>query len=280
MWHSRPTHPKTSGICSRPWLGMTPRPMDDVVGLYPDWPAPANVRAVSTTRSGGISTGPYAGLNLGLHVGDDPAAVRANRSRLRQSAGLPAEPVWLAQHHGIRVFDVDQHGSGGASPEADAAVAADAGRVCAILTADCLPVLITDRGGTRVAAAHAGWRGLAAGIIERTVAAMAVPGPDLIAWLGPCIGAAHFEIGPEVRDALVAGDPGAGDCIRPGRDDRWHADLQALARRRLTALGVSSVTAAAACTYADRQRFFSHRREAPCGRMATLIWREAGTSPA
>ncbi len=254
--------------------------MNNAVFLYPEWPAPANVRALSTTRSGGISTGPYASLNLGLHVADDPAAVRANRSRLRRSADLPAEPVWLEQQHGIRVLDLDDQGSRDRSREADAAIASDTGRVCAILTADCLPVLLTDRAGTRVGAVHAGWRGLAAGIIEQTVAAMAMPGSGLLAWLGPCIGAGHFEIGPEVRDALLAEDPGASDCIRPGRDDRWHADLQALARRRLIALGVSSVTAAAACTYSDSQRFFSHRRDAPCGRMATLIWLEPGPSPA
>jgi YfiH family protein len=254
--------------------------MTDPAFLYPGWPAPANVRALSTTRSGGISTGSFASLNFGLHVGDDPAAVAANRSWLRRSAHLPGEPVWLEQQHGIRVLDLDKHGSGETSLEADAAIASDAGRVCAILTADCLPVLLTDRAGTRVAAAHAGWRGLAAGIIEQTVAAMAMPGSDLLAWLGPCIGAAYFEIGPEVRDALLTKDPGASDCFRPGRDDRWHADLQALARRRLLALGVSSVSAAAACTYSDSRRFFSHRRDAPCGRMATLVWLEAGPSRA
>ena len=254
--------------------------MDDLEFICPEWPEPENVRALSTTRSGGISTGPYASLNLGRHVGDDPDSVEANRSRLRRSAHLPGEPVWLEQQHGIRVLDLDKHGSGETSLVADAAIASGAGRVCAILTADCLPVLLTDRAGTRVAAAHAGWRGLAAGIIEQTVAAMAAPGSDLLAWLGPCIGAGYFEIGPEVRDALLARDPGASDCIRPGRDDRWHADLQALARRRLTALGISSVTAAAACTFSDSRRFFSHRREAPCGRMATLIWLEAGPSSA
>jgi YfiH family protein len=250
------------------------------VFLQPGWPAPARVRAVSTTRIGGIGAGPYTSLNLALHVGDDQAAVEANRARLRGTAGLPAEPVWLEQRHGTRVLDLDAERSDVKSLEADAAITSVAGRVCAILTADCLPVLLTDRSGTRVAAAHAGWRGLAAGIVERTVAAMAMPGAEILAWLGPCIGADRFEIGPEVRDALVAGDPGADGCVRPGRADRWHADLQALARRRLIALGIESVTAAAACTFSDSRRFFSHRREAPCGRMATLVWLEAGSTHA
>lgn len=254
--------------------------MTDPVFLHPAWPAPARVKAISTTRIGGTGAGPYTSLNLALHVGDDPAVVQANRSFLRRSARLPAEPVWLEQRHGTRVLDLDAERSDGASPEADAAMTAAADRVCAVLTADCLPVLLTDRPGTRVAAIHAGWRGLAAGIIERTVAAMATPGAGILAWLGPCIGADRFEIGPEVRDALLAGDAGADHCFRRGRADRWHGDLQALARRRLIALGIESITAAAACTFSDSRRFFSHRREAPCGRMATLIWLEPGPSRA
>lgn len=246
--------------------------------VQPAWPAPSAVRAVSTTRLGGVSTGPYASLNLGRHVGDKPAAVGANRARLRQLARLPDEPVWLDQQHGIEVLNLDIDHRQTKACRADAAVATGPGLVCAVLTADCLPVLLTDRAGSRVGAAHAGWRGLAAGIVEQTVAAMAVPAAELIAWLGPCIGIERFEVGPEVRDALLASDNGASACFRAGRGDRWYTDLQALARRRLIALGVSSVTAAAACTFEERHRFFSFRRDGSCGRMATLIWRE-GENP-
>ena len=242
--------------------------------LQPGWPAPSGVRALSTTRLGGVSTGPYASFNLGRHVGDDPAAVSANRARLRQSAGLPGEPVWLDQQHGVEVLNLDDDHSQTEVFRADAAVASRSGRVCAVLTADCLPVLLTDQAGSRVGAVHAGWRGLAAGVIEQAVTAMVVPAVELIAWLGPCIGTERFEVGAEVRDAFLAGDEGAAVCFRAGRGDRWHTDLQALARRRLIALGVSSVTAAAACTFEDSHRFYSFRRDGACGRMATLIWRE------
>jgi len=253
--------------------------MADQSVLIPDWPAPASVRAVSTTRLGGFSAGAFASLNLGLHVGDDSQAVNANRERLHGVANLPGAPVWLDQCHGTRVLDLDAElhktpGHEATGREADAALARTPGLVCAVLTADCLPVLLTDAQGRRVAAVHAGWRGLAAGIIEAAVLALGDPSGGVLAWLGPCIGRNAFEIGPEVRDALLATDPGAGDCFEPGRGDRWHADLQALARRRLGALGVSSISASGLCTYSDPQRFFSHRRDGPCGRMATLIWRE------
>ena len=242
--------------------------------VQPAWPAPSGVRALSTTRLGGVSTGPYASFNLGRHVGDEPAAVSANRARLRQSAGLPDEPVWLDQQHGIEVLNLDNGRVQSKACRADAAVASGPGLVCAVLTADCLPVLLTDHAGSRVGAVHAGWRGLAAGVVEQAVAAMAVPAAELIAWLGPCIGVERFEVGPEVRDALLASDNGASAGFRAGLGDRWHTDLQALARRRLISLGVASVTAAVACTFEDSQRFFSFRRDGSCGRMATLIWRE------
>ncbi len=253
--------------------------MADESVLIPDWPAPASVRAVSTTRLGGFSAGAYASLNLALHVGDEQLAVNANRERLLGVVNLPGAPVWLDQCHGTRVLDLDVElrktpGHEAAGREADAAIARTPGLVCAVLTADCLPVLLTDAQGSCVAAVHAGWRGLAAGVIEAAVLALGGPPGELLAWLGPCIGRTAFEIGPEVRDALLAADPAAGDCFEAGRGDRWHADLQALARRRLVALGVSSITASGLCTYSDPQRFFSHRRDGPCGRMATLIWRE------
>ena len=246
--------------------------------LIPVWPAPPAVCAVSTTRLGGVSAGAYASLNLGLHVGDEPAAVNANRERLLGIADLPGVPVWLDQCHGTRVLDLNADsqetiGPGSAGLKADAAIARAPGLVCAVLTADCLPVLLTDTSGSRVAAVHAGWRGLAAGVIEAAVRALGRSPEEMLAWLGPCIGFGAFEIGPEVRDALLDKDPGAADCFDPGRGDRWHADLQGLARRRLSALGVSSISTAGMCTHSDRERFFSHRRDGPCGRMATLIWR-------
>lgn len=240
--------------------------------LIPEWPAPTGVRAVTTLRTGGVSGGRYRGFNLGDHVGDAPAAVAANRARLIELAGLPAEPVWLRQVHGTRVLPLGP--APDAAQPADAAVTSDAGVVCAVLTADCLPVLLTDGAGARVAAAHAGWRGLADGVLEAVVAALDVAPGELMAWLGPCIGPAAFEIGPEVRSALLEADAGAGDAFRPGRDDRWQADLPTLAERRLRRAGVRRIFPSGLCTWSDPERFFSYRRDGVCGRMATLIWRQ------
>jgi hypothetical protein len=237
--------------------------------IRPDWPAPAGVRAVSTTRIGGVSRGPYASLNLGARGDDDPARVAANRARLAAAAGCPP-PAWLEQVHGTAVAHPAP--ADAAEPRADAATADRPGLSCVVLTADCLPVLLCDRGGRRVAAAHAGWRGLAAGVVERTVAALGGAPGELLAWLGPCIGPDAFEVGPEVRAAFLAADPGAGECFGPGAGDRFYADLRGLARRRLAAAGVDAVTASAACTYREPDRFFSYRRDGPCGRMATLVW--------
>ena len=240
--------------------------------IRPGWPAPAAVRAVSTTRAGGVSEGPWATLNLGALTADDPARVEANRRRLAAAADCPP-PAWLAQVHGTAVVELTGPPAPGAEPPvADASVAHGPGVACAVLTADCLPVLFCDRAGTRVGAAHAGWRGLAAGVVEATVAALGAPPGELIAWLGPCIGTRAFEVGPEVRAAFLDADPGAAAAFLPGRGDRWHADLRALARRRLAALGVGRVSASEACTLSEPDRFFSHRRDGPCGRMATLVW--------
>lgn len=240
--------------------------------LRPDWPAPSRVRSVMTTRRGGVSAPPYGSLNLGTHVGDDPVAVATNRAALRVAAGLPAEPAWLAQLHGTRVVEA---GAFATPPEADAAFARRSGAVCAVLVADCLPVLLCDRDGTQVAALHAGWRGLAAGIIESTVRALDLPGRELLAWLGPCIGPQRFEVGEEVRSALLAADAGADVAFRradaPGK---WWCDLAALARRRLQALGVDSVHGSGLCTASDARRFFSFRRDGQTGRMAALVWLE------
>jgi polyphenol oxidase len=236
--------------------------------LRADWPAPPWVHAVTTTRAGGVSAAPYASFNLGDHVGDDPAAVRANRAVLRADLELPADPLWLRQAHGTRIVDA-QHAPPGA--EADGAVAAAPGVVCAVLTADCLPVFLCDRAGTRVALVHAGWRGLAAGAVERGVEALGLPGGHLLAWLGPAIGPAAFEVGTEVRDAFLAHDRAAAADFRDD-DGRLHADLYALARRRLAACGVSAVSGGGRCTHGEAGRFFSFRRDGRCGRMASLIW--------
>ncbi len=237
--------------------------------IVPDWPAPARVRALITTRNGGGSTGPYASMNLGLRVNDDPAAVGANRRRLRQF--LPAEPKWLNQVHGTTVVTAESITD---PVEADASVATSPGSVVAIMVADCLPVLFTDRGGNVVAAAHAGWRGLAAGVMENTVRALATPPKDVLAYLGPAIGPSAFEVGDEVRDAFVAVDPAAGRAFQAHRPGKWLADLFLLARQRLAGAGVSGVYGGGQCTFSDPMRFFSHRRDKVSGRMAALIWIE------
>lgn len=237
--------------------------------IIPDWPAPARVSALVTTRAGGVSMAPYVGLNLGDHVGDDPARVARNRAILR--ASLPAEPVWLRQVHGIAVLDAD---SGVAASEADACVARQTGSVCAVLTADCLPVLFCDRDGSVVAAAHAGWRGLLGGMLEATVAAMQLPPDRIMAWLGPAIGAQAFEVGAEVRDAFVNAQAQAGAAFAARMGNKWLADIYALARLRLQRIGVDQVYGGGACTYSEAERFYSYRREGATGRMASLVWLE------
>ena len=244
-----------------------------------DWPAPHGVHALSTLRGdgragdagGGISKAPYGCFNLGAHVGDDPVAVAENRRRLKVGAELPGEPVWLSQVHGIGVADLDSPAAPG---PADAAIARGPGKVCAILTADCLPVLFATDSGDTVAAAHAGWRGLAAGVIEATVRAMSAPPGSLMAWLGPAIGPKHFEVGPEVRDAFLAGDAKADEAFEPNSRGRFMADLVMLARRRLQGIGVSRIYGGGNCTFTQAERYFSHRRDGITGRQATLIWRE------
>jgi polyphenol oxidase len=243
--------------------------------LTPQWPAPAVVCALSTQRGGGVSAAPYASLNLGAHVGDLPAAVAENRRRLRIAAELPAEPCWLAQVHGIRVADLDAAGS---AAEADGAHTRQPGRVCAILTADCLPVLFAAESGEAVAAAHAGWRGLAGGVIEATVRALALDPRVLLAWLGPAIGPRHFEVGPEVRDELLRGDSGAEAAFAVNARGRLMADLEVLARRRLAHLGIERIYGGGECTRSHPDRYFSHRRDGRTGRQATLIWIKGAAS--
>jgi YfiH family protein len=236
--------------------------------LRPRWPAPAGVCAAMTTRAGGVSAGAFASFNLAMHVGDDPAAVAENRRRLREALALPAEPAWLEQVHGPRVAVLP----GFAGGPADAAVTFTPGSVCAVLVADCLPVFLASRDGDRVAIAHAGWRGLAAGVVEATVAALGGEPGRLVAWLGPAIGPRAFEVGGEVREAFLAGDDGADGAFTRGREGRWLGDLPALARRRLEAAGVDAVTGGELCTHSDRARFYSYRRDGATGRMAALAW--------
>ncbi len=233
------------------------------------WLAPQGVRALSTTRRGGVSGAPWAGFNLGEHVGDDPAAVRANRQRLRDA--LPAEPRWLTQVHGTRCVDAALAVPG---EQADASVTRERGVVCAVQTADCLPVLLCDENATVVGVAHAGWRGLAAGVIEATVAAMSEPGERLLAWLGPAIGPRAFEVGSEVRDAFLAHDVRAAEAFVVAEGSKWFCDLYLLARQRLEAQGIRRITGADFCTVSDRERFFSYRRDGVTGRMASLVWLE------
>lgn len=248
----------------------------DVQVLLPDWPAPATVRAAFTLRTGGVSAPPFDSLNVGLHVGDEAAAVTENRERVRRHLRLPAEPQWIEQVHGTEVLDLDRALRSGTSQPgpADAVLTRRVDQVCAVQVADCLPVLFAVRDATVIAAAHAGWRGLAAGVLEATVAALAVEPARVMAWLGPAIGPAHFEVGDEVRAAFLARDPGAVTAFARNPIGRWQADLAALARRRLAALGVTAVFGGHWCTYGDRARFFSYRRDGRCGRMAALIWLE------
>jgi YfiH family protein len=252
--------------------------------LLPEWPAPAGVRAVFSTRAGGVSAPPFDSLNLGEHVGDDPTAVATNRARFCAATG--AAPVFMQQPHGTRCADLDLWAAP-ETPSADACVTTTPGRACTVMVADCLPLLLCDMQGRAVAAAHAGWRGLAAGVVESCVVSLrgrlGQPDAGLMAWLGPCIGPAAFEVGDEVRQAFVAADPGAARCFDAGAaPGKWLADLSGLARRRLAAVGVRAVygndTSAAWCTVSESSRFFSHRRDAgrlgSTGRMAASIWLE------
>ena len=240
--------------------------------IVPEWPAPHPVNALITTRSGGVSRGPFATFNLGLRTEDDPLAVAENRARLRSV--VPQEPRWLKQVHGARVVEADALT---APPEADASVARLPGTVCAIMIADCMPVLLTDARGTVVAAAHAGWRGLAAGVLEATVAAMNVPRSDVLAFLGPGIGPAAFEVGPDVHEAFVSRHPEAARAFVALREEKWLADLHLLTRQALARSGVSRIYGEVQCTYSNRGRYFSYRRDRITGRMAALIWRAPTT---
>lgn len=239
--------------------------------IRPSWPAPARVQAVSTTRRGGVSAPPWNSLNLALHVEDDPAAVLENRRRLAQAAGLPREPAWLEQVHGTRVI-----GEAAPDPAADGRFASTPGSVCAVLTADCLPILLCNGSGTAVAAVHAGWRGLLHGVIESALDCFPDSPSAIMAWLGPAIGPDAFEVGDEVREAFLRKQPGAEAAFSAHGSGKWLADLYRLATERLKARGVSSIHGGGFCTYGDSERFFSYRRDGRTGRMASLIWLERG----
>lgn len=237
--------------------------------IEPDWPRHPRVRACVTTRSGGVSVGPYAALNLAQHVADDPAAVIENRARLRRTLQLANEPAWLEQVHGTEVARIEQLQG---VPCADASWTARDATPLAILTADCLPVLFANDAGTCIAAAHAGWRGLEAGVLENTVRQLPSLPATLTAWLGPAIGPEAFEVGSEVRTAFVRHDPAAADAFRARDNGRLLCDLYLLARQRLAQIGIHRVYGGGLCTFTDDARFFSFRRDGVCGRMATLVW--------
>ncbi|MEO8935314.1 MAG: peptidoglycan editing factor PgeF [Burkholderiaceae bacterium] len=243
--------------------------------IVPDWPAPANVRALMTTRNGGVSDGPWAGhagggMNLGLGSGDAREAVLANRALLERD--LPSRPAWLQQVHGTRVVDAAMVSA--QTTVADASYSTATGTVCAILVADCMPVLFCDRDGSRVAAAHAGWRGLAGGVLEATLTASELANDRTMAWIGPAIGPSRFEVGDDVRDAFIAasGDDSVAAAFMPSTAGKWLADLPALARLRLEACGVRDIHPSGLCTASDPRRFYSYRRDGVTGRMAALIW--------
>lgn len=257
--------------------------IDPLNFIQPDWPAPANVKALQTTRSGGVSKAPYHSLNLGMHVGDDPLAVSHNRQLL--SPYLPSEPVWVNQVHGVDVIDA---ATSTCLQNADASFTTKPNVVCVTMTADCLPVLLCDKQGTVVAAVHAGWRGLCDGVIEAAVKKMQVRPAEILVWLGPAIGPDAFEVGDDVRQQFMAKDANAASAFKPvvGVSGKWLCNMYAIARQRLQAIGITQVYGAGGyfsdaenqreyfCTYTDAARFFSFRRDNVTGRMASLIWLE------
>jgi YfiH family protein len=238
--------------------------------LPADWPAPDGVVAGTTMRYGGVSSGRFQSLNLGAHVDDDADAVSENRMRFRSICDLPSEPRWLRQVHGSHVV-VDP--AAGEAPEADAAITRNAGVVCIVQTADCLPVIFASADGAELAVAHAGWRGLLSGVLEATVRAMSTDPADLLAWLGPAIAQPAFEVGAEVRQEFLARDSAADVCFAENERGRWQADLYGLARMRLGGAGVEQVSGGKYCTFSEPERFFSYRRDGACGRMASFVFR-------
>lgn len=259
---------------------MQPAPLNTPDWIQPDWPAPSWVHAYSTTRQGGVSQPPYDDFNLAAHVGDEARAVQANRIQLMQTLELPAPPTWLRQVHGATVVNAAEVDNPLKElPDADGAYSDRPRVVCAVLTADCLPLLLCDRAGMRVAAVHVGWRGLAAGVIEAGVQSLSsAPPGELMAWMGPAIGAQAFEVGAEVHEQLVGQHAPAAQAFQPARSGHWLADIYQLTRQRLQAQGVTAIYGGGYCTVSDAARFYSYRRDGITGRMATLIWVEAVAS--
>ena len=237
--------------------------------LVPDWPAPANIHAATTLRTGGVSLGAFSCLNSALHVGDDNKQVILNRQIIREMLDLPDEPVWLDQVHSNRAVKALKTTS---LQQADASYTDEPGIVCAVMTADCLPLLVCSSDGTQVAAIHAGWRGLLAGVISNTVAAMQKQ--DFLVWLGPAIGPDCFEVGSEVREAFLHKSTEFSPAFKAQSNSKWLADIYQLARVELAAIGITKVYGGTHCTFTEHERFYSYRRDAQTGRMATLIWRE------
>jgi len=242
--------------------------------ITPDWPAPENIKALVTTRKGGVSLPPFDSFNLGLHVGDAPEHVLQNRWQLQQRLATPHAPQWLQQVHGCLVVESKTNNH---VPVADACFTSNVGLPCAVMTADCLPVLFCTATGDRVAAAHAGWRGLADGVLEAAVSKLQVPANELLVWLGPAIGPMQFEVGDDVRDAFLSfsAECAAAFVAHPDKLNHWFADLYKLARIRLQANDIGRIYGGDFCTFSDRQRFFSYRRDGVTGRMVSLIWRSA-----
>jgi YfiH family protein len=239
--------------------------------LIPDWPASKNIQAVTTTRQGGVSNTPFDRMNLGDHVNDDSRAVQQNRQRLKDTLHLSKSPIWLKQIHSALISNLDDD-----SPlmDADAAVTTQKQQACVVMTADCLPVLFCDSSGSVVAAAHAGWRGLHASVLEKTVESMNAKPENIMAWLGPAIGPSAFEVGSEVRQAFMDVQAQAEKAFQEKSNGKWLADIYLLAKQRLNAIGVSQIYGGGECTYTDSERFYSYRREVKTGRMASLIWIE------
>lgn len=254
--------------------------MTEPLFLIPDWPAPPNVRAAVTTRDGGVSHIEYASFNLASHVGDSADSVATNREILQRSLQLPEQPVWLMQVHGVDVLRHDGVTPVKPSHEYDACYSNQPGKVCAVLTADCLPVLFCSRDGTEVAAAHAGWRGLVDGVLESTARSFTCPADEILAWMGPAIGPASFEVGPEVLERFLQqwrdySKVAVAACFTPHGKGHWLCDIYALARLQLHKLGIRAVHGGGEDTCADWQRFYSYRRDGDTGRMASLVWRTA-----
>ena len=240
--------------------------------ITPNWPAPKNIKAYSTTRLGGVSSGAYSSLNLGNHVNDLPENMLQNRMLLKQFAQLPQEPAWLEQVHSIDVVTLD--GQPLVNNRADAAYSKKANQICTVMTADCLPVLFCTTTGDEVAAAHAGWRGLCDGILAATVQHFSQPTHQILAWLGPAIGPQQFEVGDDVRQAFLKQNPLADEAFKPYKTGKYLADIYQLARQRLHALGITQIYGGDRCTFSEAEHFFSYRRDNVTGRMASLIWIE------